>query len=180
VTGSREKQRFDRAVRAARHEWNSKRRRIAPFLDEDFTTIASCLLESSFWPFRDLPECAVVHRCNAFPCLTEFDEGGVLAVPKDSTCLWDFIHQLAHWCLPLEGHNHDFRSFYAALIEQALGKLAARSLRRAFAEHGLPQSSDWSGAPAVRPDFLHPFVPGKRGCAHGHPSRNSWPRQQSR
>jgi len=153
-----ERSRFLNAVDTARRDWNSKRRRLAPLLEDDFTAIAACLLDMSFWPFRTSPECVSTTERNDFPCAVEFGERGCLPVPESCTSLWDFVHQLSHWCLPLEGHNADFCSFYVALMDHALGKLACRSLCRAFDDHGVPYSADWLGLPEVRHELLHPFV----------------------
>jgi hypothetical protein len=150
--------RFRAAVDCARREWGSRRRRLAPFLQEDYTTIGEKLLEASFWPFSHLPACEMADRVANFPCKTNFEHADRLYVPRSAKCRWDFIHQLAHWCLPREGHNQNFCAFYAALVEHAFGKLAARSLRRAYEDFELLESGDWFGPPIVRHKFLHPFT----------------------
>lgn len=158
MTNACEKTRFTAAVAGARSEWDSRRRRLSPFLGEDFRTIAALLLEESFWPFTEKPQCVNVIDCPAFPCVVEFGDDNRIPLPRSCNSLWEFLHQLAHWCLPLEGHNQHFSSFYASLVEQTYGVRASRILCTAYEDHGVSYLPDWLGPLSIRHDYLHPFV----------------------
>lgn len=152
------KARFNAAARSAQLNWNAKRRSSRRFLGEDFTAIAEQCLQTSLWPFRERPVCVPVSALKGYPCNVVFADTKTLLVPSHGTSIWNFIHQLSHWCLPLEGHNEHFCSFFAALIEQAYGERARILVCNAYEQYGVDYHSDWLGETHVRYEYLRPFI----------------------
>lgn len=158
VTHLRDRAAFVKAVNSARSAYEKRRRRFPALCREDYTTVAAGVLRKSFWPFRDYPYCVIVNRATRYPCEIEFPRRFAIDIPRHPGSHWDFLHQLTHWCLPLEGHNEHFCSLYAALVHALFGRDGSRRLCRAYEEFGIGYSPEWQEPITPRAEFLHPFV----------------------
>ena len=143
VSDMRERTRFTKAVNMARDAYENRRRRFPALLAEDHTTIAAAVLKRSFWPFSDYPICTIVNKAGRYPCNLSFPSRYLIEVPRYGGSHWDFLHQLAHWCMPLEGHNEVFCSFYAVLVDAAFGKDGSRRLLQAYQECEIAHIPAW-------------------------------------
>lgn len=154
VSDLRERSAFMKSVTLARESYENRRRKFPALLAEDHTTIAAAVLKQSFWPFREYPLCSIVTRPGRYPCNLSFPNRYTIEVPRYAGSHWDFLHQLAHWCLPLEGHNENFCSFYAVLVDAAFGADGRRRLVRAYDECGVAYNPDWLKPVAARPEGM--------------------------
>jgi hypothetical protein len=139
----RERSRFLKSVTLAREAYENRRRKFPPLLAEDHTTIAAAVLNRSFWPFSDYPLCTIVNKAGRYPCNLTFPNRYTIEVPRYAGSHWDFLHQLAHWCMPLEGHNQTFCTFYAVLVDAAFGKDGSRRLLRAYDDCNISHIPEW-------------------------------------
>jgi len=143
VSDMRERSRFLKSVTLAREAYENRRRKFPALLAEDHTTIAAAVLKRSFWPFSDYPLCTIVNKAGRYPCNLAFPNRYTIEVPRYAGSHWDFLHQLAHWCMPLEGHNEAFCTFYAVLVDAAFGKDGKRRLLRAYEECKISHIPAW-------------------------------------
>ncbi len=152
VSDLRERSRFLKAINMARESYENRRRRFPALLSEDHTTIAAAVLRKSFWPFSDYPLCTVVNKAGRYPCNLTFPNRYTIEVPRYGGSHWDFLHQLAHWCMPLEGHNEKFCTFYAVLVDAAFGKDGSRRLIRAYEACEIAHIPSWLEPVSVQAD----------------------------